>query len=97
MKGLVDVLVKQVDELNKVIPVISHLKYEKIIPHCIEINRLENLGDRIAREAVAELFKGDRNPLDVMKWRDIYDNLETATDMCEHVAGIIEGIVLKHG
>ncbi len=97
MKGLVDVLVKQVEELNKVIPVIAALKYEKIIPHCIEINRLENMGDRIAREAVAELFKGDKNPLDVMKWRDIYDNLETATDMCEHVAGIIEGIVLKHG
>jgi predicted phosphate transport protein (TIGR00153 family) len=97
MKGLVDVLVKQVEELNKVIPLVGDLKYEKVIPHCIEINRLENLGDRIAREAVAELFKGDKNPLDVMKWRDIYDNLETATDMCEHVAGIIEGIVLKHG
>jgi uncharacterized protein len=97
MKGLVDVLVKQVDELNKVIPLISALKYEKIIPHCIEINRLENLGDRIAREAVAELFKGKKDPLEVMKWRDIYENLETATDMCEHVAGIIEGIVLKHG
>ena len=97
MRGLVDVLVKQVGELNKVIPVIEALKYEKIIPHCLEINRLENIGDRIAREAVAELFKGDRNPLEVMKWRDIYENLETATDMCEHVAGIIEGIVLKHG
>jgi uncharacterized protein len=97
MIKLVEVLVKQIDELNKVIPVISLLKYDKIIPHCIEINRLENLGDRIAREAVAELFKGDKNPLDVMKWRDIYENLETATDKCEHVAGIIEGIVLKHG
>jgi uncharacterized protein len=97
MKELVDVLGKQVDELNKVIPVIADLKYEKIIPHCIEINRLENLGDKISREAVANLFKGNPNPLDVMKWRDIYDNLETATDKCEHVAGIIEGIVLKHG
>lgn len=97
MKALVEVIVKQVDQLNKVIPLISELKYEKIIPHCIEINRLENLADKIAREAVADLFKGNPNPLDVMKWRDIYDNLETATDMCEHVAGIIEGIVLKHG
>ena len=78
-------------------PVIKDLKYEKVIPHCIEINRLENLGDKISREAVANLFKGNPNPLDVMKWRDIYDNLETATDKCEHVAGIIEGIVLKHG
>ena len=97
MKELIEVLTKQVDELNKVIPVIADLKYEKIIPHCIEINRLENLGDKISREAVANLFKGNPNPLDVMKWRDIYDNLEIATDKCEHVAGIIEGIVLKHG
>ena len=97
MKELVEVLGKQVEELNKVIPVIAELKYEKIIPHCIEINRLENLADKISRGAVANLFKGDPNPLDVMKWRDIYDNLETATDKCEHVAGIIEGIVLKHG
>lgn len=97
MKELVAVLGKQVDELNKVIPVIAELKYEKIIPHCIAINSLENQGDKIAREAIANLFKGNPNPLDVMKWRDIYDNLETATDKCEHVAGIIEGIVLKHG
>jgi predicted phosphate transport protein (TIGR00153 family) len=97
MKGLAEVLAKQIDELNKVIPVIADLKYEKIIPHLAEINRLENTGDKISREAVADLFKGDKNPLEVMKWRDIYDNLETATDKCEHVAGIIEGIVLKHG
>lgn len=97
VRELVEVLTKQVAELNKVMPVVQDLKYEKIIPHCIEINRLENLGDKIAREAVANLFKGNPNPLDVMKWRDIYENLETATDKCEHVAGIIEGIVLKHG
>jgi uncharacterized protein len=97
MKGLIEVLVKQVQEINKVIPLIKDFKYEKIIPHCVEINRLENLGDKIAREAVAELFKGAKNPLDVMKWKDVYEYLETATDKCEHVAGIIEGIVLKHG
>jgi uncharacterized protein len=97
MHALVEVLVKQVEELHKVIPMIAALKYEKVIPHCIEINRLENLGDKIAREAVAVLFRGTKDPLEVMKWRDIYDNLETATDKCEDVAGIIEGIVLKHG
>jgi predicted phosphate transport protein (TIGR00153 family) len=97
MKALVEVIVKQAEALNNVMPLIADLKYERIIPHCIEINRLENLGDKIAREAVAELFKGTPNPLEVMKWRDIYDNLETATDEFEHVAGIIEGIVLKHG
>jgi uncharacterized protein Yka (UPF0111/DUF47 family) len=97
VRELVEVLCNQVAELNKVMPVVQDLKYEKVIPHCIEINRLENLGDRIAREAVANLFKGNPNPLDVMKWRDIYENLEMATDKCERVAGIIEGIVLKHG
>lgn len=97
LQALAEVLCKQTDELNKVVPLIADLKYEKIIPHCTEINRLENAADKIAREAVAELFKGDKHPLEVMKWRDIYDNLETATDKCEHVAGIIEGIVLKHG
>jgi uncharacterized protein Yka (UPF0111/DUF47 family) len=97
VRELVEVLARQVAELNKVMPLVQELKYEKIIPHCIEINRLENLGDKLAREAVADLFKGNPDPLEVMKWRDVYDNLETATDMCEHVAGIIEGIVLKHG
>jgi hypothetical protein len=96
-KALVEVLVKQAEEINKVIPIIAEFKYEKIIPHCAEINRLENMGDKILRGVYAELFKGDMAPLEVMKWRDIYDNLETATDNCEHVAGIIEGIVLKHG
>lgn len=96
-KALVDVLVKQAEELGKVIPIIPEFKYEKVIPHLAEINRLENVGDKILRGAYAELFKGDMNPLDVMKWRDVYDNLETATDNCERVAGIIEGIVLKHG
>lgn len=96
-KALVEVLVKQAEEINKVIPIIGEFKYEKVIPHLAEINRLENMGDKILRGAYAELFKGDMNPLDVMKWRDIYDNLETATDNCERVAGIIEGIVLKHG
>ena len=96
-KALVEVLVKQAEEINKVIPIIPQFKYEKVIPHLAEINRLENLGDKILRGAYAELFKGEMNPLDVMKWRDIYDNLETATDNCERVAGIIEGIVLKHG
>lgn len=96
-KNLVDVLVKQAEEIDKVIPLIAEFKYEKVIPHLAEINRLENMADKVLRGVYAELFNGQMAPLDVMKWRDIYDNLETATDKCEHVAGIIEGIVLKHG
>jgi uncharacterized protein len=96
-KALVEVLVKQAEEIDKVIPLIGEFKYEKVIPHLAEINRLENSADKVLRGVYAELFNGQMAPLDVMKWRDIYDNLETATDNCENVAGIIEGIVLKHG
>lgn len=96
-KQLIDTLVLQTLELDKVIPVIKDFKYESIIPHCRELNRLENQGDKITRGALAELFNGATPPLDVMKWKDIYDFLENATDSFEDVAGVIEGIVLKHG
>ncbi|WP_438011003.1 DUF47 family protein [Sorangium sp. So ce321] len=63
---------------------------------CVEINKLENTADGHYRTALAALFKKGNDPLLVMKWRDIYDLLENATDRCEDVANIIEGIVLEH-
>jgi uncharacterized protein Yka (UPF0111/DUF47 family) len=64
--------------------------------HCIEINRLENDGDRLYRDAVAELFDGDMRCTDIIKWKDIYATLERAMDQCEDVANIVESIVLKN-
>lgn len=64
--------------------------------HWIEVNRLENEGDRISRDAVAELFDGDMKCTDIIKWKDIYNLLESAIDECEHVANIIESVVLKN-
>jgi uncharacterized protein Yka (UPF0111/DUF47 family) len=63
---------------------------------CVEINRLENEADADYRRALAELFRGAYDALSVMKWRDIIDNLEAATDRCEDVANILEGIVLEY-
>ena len=63
---------------------------------CVEINQHENAADALYRSALAALFKHGTDPLLVMKWRDIYDYLEGATDRCEDVANIIEGIVLEH-
>ncbi|WP_437737646.1 DUF47 domain-containing protein [Sorangium sp. So ce1335] len=63
---------------------------------CVEINKLENVADGHYRAALAALFRKGNDPLLVMKWRDIYDLLENATDRCEDVANIIEGIVLEH-
>jgi hypothetical protein len=62
----------------------------------IAINSLENDGDRIHRDAMASLFDGGMSCTDIIKWKDIYENLEAAIDECEHVANVIESIVLKH-
>jgi len=62
----------------------------------IAVNSLENDGDRIHREAIAGLFEGDMKCTDIIKWKDIYELLEAGIDECEHVANVIESIVLKH-
>ena len=67
-----------------------------ILQHCIEINRLENVADSILRSALARLFKEEKNPIAVIKWKEIYETLESATDRCEDVANIIEGVVLEN-
>jgi predicted phosphate transport protein (TIGR00153 family) len=97
MRTLVEIIGLQIIEVNALLPQIPGFRYEKVIPHCKEINRLENQGDKALRGALAELFSGEMAPLEVMKWKDIYDFLEAATDKCEDVSGIVERIVLKHG
>jgi hypothetical protein len=64
--------------------------------YTVEINRLENDGDRITREAIASLFDNGIDPMVVIRWKDIYERLESAIDATEHVANIIEGIVIKN-
>ena len=65
--------------------------------HFVEIHRLENEADEIYFRAIADLFKNAKNPIDIIKWKELYEILENATDRCESVATIIESIVLKHG
>jgi predicted phosphate transport protein (TIGR00153 family) len=67
-----------------------------ILQHCIEINRLENVADGILRGALARLFRQEKDPIAVIKWKEIYETLESATDRCEDVANIIEGVVLEN-
>lgn len=62
----------------------------------VEINRLENEGDRVYRRTVANLFSGEYKAMDVLKWKDLVDQLEAAIDGCEDVANTLESIVLKH-
>jgi predicted phosphate transport protein (TIGR00153 family) len=71
-------------------------KSETILQHCIEINRLENVADSILRGALARLFREEKDPIAVIKWKEIYETLESATDRCEDVANIIEGVLLEN-
>jgi len=65
--------------------------------HSIEINRLENEADRLHQQAVSRLFDDERDPLVVMKWKETLDFLEDATDRCEDVANVLEGVMVKNG
>ncbi len=62
----------------------------------VEINRLENEADRMHQHAVRLLFAEERDPVQIMKWKEIFDFLEEATDRCEDVANVLEGVVVKH-
>jgi len=64
--------------------------------HLVEVNRLENEGDRITREALASLFANGIDPMVVIRWKDIFERIEAAIDACETVANIIESILVKH-
>lgn len=71
-------------------------KPDGINKHFVEIHRLENEGDEIYFRGIGELFKNASDPIHVIKWKELYEILENATDRCESVANIIESIVLKH-
>jgi len=74
----------------------SQPKLKQILPHCIEINRLENAADNIFRSAMAGLFDNCSSTADIIKWREILEHMESATDRCEDVANVLEGVALKH-
>jgi hypothetical protein len=72
-------------------------QHKGLMTHAVEINRLENEADRMHQQAVTKLFDEERDPIAVMKWKETLDFLEDATDRCEDVANVIEGVVVKHG
>ena len=72
-------------------------KRSGVLERAVEINRLENEADRAHQRAVGQLFDEERDPIAVVKWKEILDVLEDATDRCEDVANLLENIVVKHG
>lgn len=96
-RGMAETLLKAVQEIEQAVRGLRNMKNAKEIKsHCVEIHRLENAADRLHREAVAGLFQNGQDPVTIIKWKDVYGNLESATDGCEAVANLLEGIILEH-
>ena len=91
---LAHVLLQSARAVSDAIPRLR--SFEDIAHYTVEINRLENDGDRITREAMASLFEAGIDPMVVIRWKDIYERLENAIDATERVANILEGIVIKN-
>jgi uncharacterized protein len=95
--GVVD-LAKSVHEATaQIVAAVRVLeKEDHILDHCIEINRLENQADRQCRDLIATLFDTEKDPIQIIKWKEIIETLEFAADKCEDVANVIEGVTLKN-
>jgi uncharacterized protein len=91
---LVKVLVSATVEVSNAVHALS--SPEKALSHSIEINRCENESDRICRTLIAQLFDEEKDPVQIIKWKEIFEVIETAVDMCEDVANVIEGVILKN-
>lgn len=92
-RKLAQVILKSAEEIVKAVSNLERM--DNVMEHCIEINRLENMADEISREAIADLFDKGHDPMDVIKWKEIYETMEMATDGCEDVANIVESVALK--
>jgi predicted phosphate transport protein (TIGR00153 family) len=97
VRDLADALHRAAQQVEGAVRGLRTLKEpQQTLKICIDINRLENETDAILRRSVARLFKDEKDPILVIKWKEIYENLESAADRCEDVANIIEGVILEH-
>lgn len=90
---IAQIIVKQSEALSRAVRNLEKLK--DVLPHCVEVNRLENEADRISREAIGKLFENERDPIALIKIKELLEVLETATDKAEDVANVLETVVLK--
>lgn len=95
--SLVGTLAKAIEQVAKGVTGLRNLKDPRYILNiCIEINRLENEGDKTFRNALSALFSSGFDPVEIIKWKDIYETIEDAIDRCEDVANVLEGIVVEN-
>jgi len=96
-KELSKIIVLAAQELERAIPNVRHRnRLKQTLAACEELNRLENEADRVYRQAMGDLFSDSADMVEVIKWREIYEHMESATDRCEDIANILEGVALKN-
>jgi predicted phosphate transport protein (TIGR00153 family) len=92
--AMAKIIVKTAEETDRAVRCLRTLSsyYHK---HAVEVNRLENEADRMLRDQLAALFEGTKDAIEVIKWKELYETMESITDRCEDVVNVIEGITLK--
>ncbi|HTG83062.1 MAG TPA: DUF47 domain-containing protein [Geobacteraceae bacterium] len=94
-KELAFIILKSCQTIDKAVSLLGN-KMEHIAEYCVEVNSLENEADRVCREAVSRLFDEEKDPIQLIKWKEIYETLERVTDKCEDAANILESVVVKN-
>ncbi|MBZ5645855.1 MAG: DUF47 family protein [Acidobacteriia bacterium] len=90
---LAQIVVKQCEQLSQAV---AHLeKHDNVLDYCVEINRLENEADHVVRQAIARLFDEEKDPIALIKIKELYEVLEMATDKAEDAANVLESVVVK--
>jgi hypothetical protein len=93
-KALCELIVRTTAELVEAVSLLR--KQKGVMEHCIQLKKLENEGDVVYHDAVASLFSNGMPAIEVIKWKDVYDNMERCIDSCVAVAHVLESVVLKH-
>jgi predicted phosphate transport protein (TIGR00153 family) len=95
--GVADLAQILYETTRQVVVVVGALnKHDAVLEKCIEINRLENEADRLSRILIARLFDEEKDPVQIIKWKEIIEVIEAAVDKCEDVANVIETVTLKN-
>ena len=93
-RAMANVIVKTAEAMDRAIRCLRNMD-SGFHEHAVEVNRLENSADNLLRDSLAALFEEQADPIEVIKWKEIYETMEIVTDRCEDVANVIEGIILK--
>lgn len=98
LKKIADVLVNITSELEHLIGELKNRssRSNTISERLAKISKIEHDGDILFRQTVGDLFKNETNPLEVIKWKEIYQNMENTIDLCERVSNVVEGVVIKN-